>query len=139
MRRHGPHRTATFALFAALLAPAVLSGCTDAGGAAGSSPSPRATSDTEICVNLVSYWAKQVLDDRADSGRDFMQKGLSNGQNNILIAAVAAAEAEKKRHGTAAAHKVIDRQVKRKCAERYRHGKPSEGIWRDPTPSSTSR
>ncbi len=64
-----------------------------------------------------------------------MQKGLSNGQNEILLGAVEAAQKERKQSDTDAALKVIDKQVKKGCEERYRKGKPTEGIWRDPSSS----
>ncbi|WP_415951006.1 hypothetical protein [Streptomyces sp. KLOTTS4A1] len=98
-------------------------------------PSPRTSSDTEICIALVGYWAKEVFLERPTSGRDFMQKGLSNGQNEILLAAVDAAIRERERAGEEAALKVLDERVAQGCGERYRSGRPSEGIWREPSAS----
>ncbi|MER7172918.1 hypothetical protein [Streptomyces mesophilus] len=96
-------------------------------------PSPRTSSDTEICIALVGYWSKEVFLERPTSGRDFMQKGLSNGQNEILLGAVDAAQKERKRTDTDAALKVLDAYVEKGCVERYRNGKPTEGIWREPS------
>ncbi|WP_128557160.1 hypothetical protein [Streptomyces triticagri] len=132
--RARPHRRVrrSCAVTAALLLSMALAGCqgsSDDGSAPAKSPAPRTTSPEEICFDLVSYWAKQELRGGQNSGSGFMQKGLSNGQNTILLAAVEAGRAEQQRHGTTAAEKLMERQVERGCERRYRNGTPTEGIW----------
>ncbi|CAL9564946.1 hypothetical protein SUDANB70_04740 [Streptomyces sp. enrichment culture] len=92
------------------------------------SPSPSATSAEDVCVRLVTHWAREVLDGTAYG--DYQSMGLSNGQYGILRAAVAAARPVRDRHGRAAAHRVIGRQVGEACADRHRGGGPAEGPWR---------
>lgn len=137
MRPAAPYR-ALLALAAACSFAAPLAGCSGADGdRSGPSPSPRTSSDTEICIALVGYWSKEVFLERPTSGRDFMQKGLSGGQNEILLAAVEAAQKQRERADTDAGLKELDRRVEEGCEKRYRDGKPTEGIWRDepsPTP-----
>ncbi|SDK10292.1 hypothetical protein [Streptomyces indicus] len=137
MRPAAPRR-AVLALAAVCAFAAPLAGCSGADeNRSGPSPSPRTSSDTEICIALVGYWAKEVFLERPTSGRDFMQKGLSNGQNEILLAAVEAAQKERERSDSDAALKILDRRVEEGCEKRYRDGKPTEGIWRDPSASAT--
>ncbi|NGO78867.1 hypothetical protein G6045_24880 [Streptomyces sp. YC504] len=133
MRPAAPRR-AILALAAVCAIATPLTGCSGTDDdRSGPGPSPRTSSDTEICVALVGYWSKEVFLERPTSGRDFMQKGLSNGQNEILLGAVDAAQKERKRTDTDAALKVLDASVEKGCAERYRNGKPTEGIWREPS------
>ncbi|MFE9770139.1 hypothetical protein ACFYOV_00355 [Streptomyces sp. NPDC005931] len=129
-------------LAAALLAGALAMGCgaSGSGGTSGSAaatatartgtatPSPRATSAEEVCVALVTHWSRKVLD--GTTYGDYQSMGLSNGQYDILRAAVEQARPVRERQGTAAAHEVIDRQVREACAERHRGGRPSQGPWR---------
>ncbi|MFI6940894.1 hypothetical protein ACIBI4_16590 [Streptomyces sp. NPDC050418] len=139
MRPAAPRR-ALLALAAACAIAAPLAGCSGTDDdRSGPGPSPRKSSDTEICVALVGYWSKEVFLERPTSGRDFMQKGLSNGQNEILLAAVEAAQKERKRSDTDAALKVLDERVAEGCEKRYKGGKPTEGIWREPSPSPSAR
>ncbi|MFI9821242.1 hypothetical protein ACIHFC_12325 [Streptomyces sp. NPDC052013] len=123
---------------ALLLVGALTSGCGAGGSGAapapGSSspasplsPSPSATSAEAVCVEVVTYWSREVLAGTAYG--DYQSMGLSNGQYEILRAAVAAARPVEKRQGTRAAHEVMDRHVQQGCAERYRGGGPSEGPW----------
>ncbi|WP_344011748.1 hypothetical protein [Streptomyces thermospinosisporus] len=94
---------------------------------AASSPSPGATSAEAVCVKLVTHWSREVLAGTAYG--DYQSMGLSNGQYEILRDAVAAARPVVKRQGPEAAQRVIDRQVRQGCAERYQDGGPSEGPW----------
>jgi hypothetical protein len=55
--------------------------------------------------------------------------GLSGGQNEILLDVVAAARVERKRQGTDAARKLIDRQAADRCTARHRSGTPTGGPW----------
>ncbi|MEU4982252.1 hypothetical protein [Streptomyces sp. NPDC021969] len=109
-----------------------------AGGSAGtarsaspSSPTsgpPRPLSGAELCVSAVGYWAREILDGGVPYG-DYQSMGLSNRQYDILREVVAAARAAKREQGARAAGELIDRQVRRTCAERYRDGGPSVGPW----------
>ncbi|WP_327356853.1 hypothetical protein [Streptomyces sp. NBC_01304] len=138
--RPSASRRAALALVAALLLPAALTACegaADDSARPSPSPSPQTDSPQKICFDLVTYWSKQVLVDAPNSGRDYMQKGLSNGQNYILLDAVAAARKERERHGLAAAEKLIDRQVKKKCDARYRNGQPTGHPWQAESESPT--
>lgn len=134
-------RSLAATLVTALALPAALTACdgSPAHSAASATPSPsaRATSPARICTDKVTYWAKQVLVNAPNSGRDYMQKGLSNAENNILVAAVTAAKAERKRHGLDAARKLIDRQVSAACTERNRHGQHSGNPWNPSEPASS--
>lgn len=99
------------------------------GGAPTSSSSASAspTSDAELCARIVAYWSRKVLD--SGTYGDYQSMGLSNGQYAILRDVVDAAQAAERHQGAAAADKLIDRQARRACAERYRHGTPSGGPW----------
>ncbi|WP_193512114.1 hypothetical protein [Streptomyces griseoloalbus] len=137
-------RTPGPCLVAALLAGLLATGC-DASGdreaghasdgrtgstapsSAASSPSPRATSDEELCARLVGYWSREAL--AGTTYGDYQSMGLSNGQYDILRAAVDAARPVQRRQGTAAAHRLMDREVREGCVDRYRHGGPTEGPW----------
>ncbi|MCT7352832.1 hypothetical protein N4P33_11715 [Streptomyces sp. 15-116A] len=130
-------RTATPLLAAALLlaVTSATAGCDDTNArppspshSTSDSPSPLATSPTEICVQLVTYWSRKAL--AGDDYGDYQKMGMSNGQYNILLEAVADARPVQRRQGTDAAHDVIDRQVREGCAERYRGGGPTESPWR---------
>ncbi|MGW0765009.1 hypothetical protein [Streptomyces sp. NPDC002676] len=86
-----------------------------------------ATSDAALCARIVAHWARMVLD--SGTYGDYQSMGLSNGQYEILRDVVDAARAVKRRQGAAAADQLIDRQTRRACAQRYRHGAPSGGPW----------
>ncbi|WAX82055.1 hypothetical protein HUV60_025855 [Streptomyces sp. KMM 9044] len=91
--------------------------------------SPSATAPEDVCVRIVTHWAREVLD--GTSYGDYQSMGLSNGQYDILRDAVDAARPVRERQGTPAAHGVIGRHVRGACAERYRTGGPAdEGAWR---------
>lgn len=145
MRRGGTSRAwaGAFAapLVAALLAGWTVTGCgtansghagraapsAGADGGRTASPSPRVTSDEELCAQLVSHWSREVLDGRAYG--DYQSMGLSGGQYDILREVVGAARAAK-RQGHADVGELIDREARGKCAVRYRDGGPDEGPWR---------
>ncbi|WP_309141310.1 hypothetical protein [Streptomyces composti] len=91
------------------------------------SPSPSATSPEAVCVKLVTHWAHEVLAGTAYG--DYQSMGLSNGQYEILRDAVATARPVRDSQGPEAARRVIIRQVREGCAERYEDGGPSEGPW----------
>ena len=78
-------------------------------------------------MKLVGYWARKALD--SDGYGDYQSMGLSNGQYDILRAAVAAARPVERRQGVEAARKLVDRQVRTGCAGRYRGGGPTGGPW----------
>ncbi|MEU6774334.1 hypothetical protein [Streptomyces sp. NPDC046759] len=92
-----------------------------------SGASSSTTSDAELCLRLVAHWSREVLD--GTTYGDYQSMGLSTGQFEILRHVVGAARAVKRRQGDAAAGKLIDRQARDACAERYRHGTPTEGSW----------
>lgn len=105
------------------------------------SPSPHATSPAELCTHLIVYWAEQELDQGKGSGLDYQEKGLSDGQNEILLTTLAAARQERAAHGGAAADRLIEERAQHGCAERYRNGAPTTDPWAQtklPTPSASS-
>ncbi|RCH69694.1 hypothetical protein DT019_07385 [Streptomyces sp. SDr-06] len=139
------------ALAGALAAASLLGGCTtghsEPAGTATltasgpNSPSPQATSPEQLCVHLITYWARQELDAGQGAGLDYQEKGLSDGQNEILLAALSAARTERAAHGAAAGDRVIDERARRGCAERYRNGPPTTDPWaqtKQPTPSGSA-
>ncbi|MFF9084868.1 hypothetical protein ACF1BE_00315 [Streptomyces sp. NPDC014991] len=89
--------------------------------------SPSAASGTGLCTRIIAYWSRRALD--GDTYGDYQSMGLSHGQYQILRDVVDAARVTLRREGAAAADMVIDRRASRACAERYRHGPPSEGPW----------
>ncbi|MEV3991765.1 hypothetical protein AB0J57_22915 [Streptomyces sp. NPDC049837] len=91
------------------------------------SPSAQATSPIELCVALIGHWAREEVAGRAKG--DFMQKGLSGGQNEILLAVVAAAREELRRAGAEAAESMIEKETNRRCAERHGSGGPTGHPW----------
>lgn len=118
----------------ALLIGALLAGC--AGPAPGtaadrpsapSSPSPRATPPAEVCARIITHWSREVLD--GGTYGDYQSMGLSDGQYGILRDVVDAARAERRRQGRSAADRLIVRQTRERCAERYREGGPTGGPW----------
>lgn len=145
MRRGGTSRAWAGALAApfaaALLVCSTLTGCAgpdsghagratasaEADGAGTASPSPRTTSDEELCASIVGHWSREVLDDRAYG--DYQSMGLSGGQYDILREVVDSARAAK-RQGADDIGDLIDRQAREGCAEWYRAGGPGEGPWR---------
>ena len=139
MGRGGTTRTH---LLAALVAGLVVTGCGASGSGHASGgrtdtasdrrtgsapPSPRATSDEELCAKLVGYWSRKALE--GDTYGDYQSMGLSDGQYDILRAAVAAARATEKRQGAEAARELMVRKVHEGCVDRYRGGKPTGGPW----------
>ncbi|WP_406305626.1 hypothetical protein OHA61_29785 [Streptomyces sp. NBC_00885] len=130
MRPGPPSRGGLLLVCALAFAIAALAGC--GGGSRGegrSSPSPRTTSPQELCEQLISHWARVVLDGGKQSNLDYQAMGLSDGQNRILLDVTAAARAEQRRQGQAAARKLIDSQAAARCTERYRGGMPTSGPW----------
>ncbi|MFJ8307582.1 MULTISPECIES: hypothetical protein [unclassified Streptomyces] len=104
------------------------------------SPSAQATSPQDLCTHLITYWAQQELDEGRGSGLDYQEKGLSDGQNEILLAALAAARKERAAHGAAAGDRLIEQQAQRGCTERYRNGTPTTDPWAQtklPSPSGS--
>lgn len=93
------------------------------------SPAPGTTSPQTLCSKLISHWARVVVDGGAQADLDYQAMGLSGGQNEILLAVVAAARTEERTQGRPAAEKLIDRQASGRCAERYRDGDPTGGPW----------
>ncbi|MET7619616.1 hypothetical protein [Streptomyces sp. NPDC005408] len=133
MRPGPPPRGGLLLVCALAFAIAALAGC---GGGSRSenrpppaSPSPRTTSPEKLCAQLISHWARVVLDGGKQAGLDYQAMGLSGGQHQILLDVTAAARAEQKRQGADAARKLIDSQASARCAERYRSGSPTGGPW----------
>ncbi|MFE4369899.1 hypothetical protein ACFRMN_17035 [Streptomyces sp. NPDC056835] len=112
-----PAARCSLALCAALLGGA-LTGC--GGGSAApdrdATPAAHRTTPAELCTALVSYWAKEALKGSEWAGLDWEQKGLSNEQYAIHEEVVAAARAERVKHGSAAAEALIDRGTAERCA-----------------------
>ncbi|AYN41865.1 hypothetical protein D9753_26645 [Streptomyces dangxiongensis] len=102
-------------------------GTTPVPAPAPASTSPSAASDTDLCARIVAYWSRRALGD--DTYGDYQSMGLSHGQYQILRDVVDAARITLRRQGAEAADELIDRQTRRACTERYRHGPPSEGPW----------
>ncbi|MFE4869647.1 hypothetical protein [Streptomyces sp. NPDC056682] len=150
MRTQGRPR-APLALAGTLAAVALLAGCDGAhhpldeatvpiSARGANSPSPQATSPQDLCTHLIVYWAKQELDQGRGSGLDYQEKGLSDGQNEILLATLTAARKERAAHGAAAGDRLIEQQAHLGCAERYRNGTPTTDPWAQtklPTPSGS--
>jgi hypothetical protein len=123
-------RTRSLLVPAALLAVA-LTACGGSDEAAGrgdrgeepssssAAPAPSATSLEAVCVRLITYWAHDQLKPGGGSQSDYQQKGLSDGQNTILLDVVEQAKEERRNNGDAAARKLVEREVKKRCAERY--------------------
>lgn len=138
-------RRASAAAAATVLLGAALLGCgsgprgdsasagSSAGAASpGTSPAPEPTAPQRLCADLVAHWAGVILDagDGPDAVRlDYQSMGLSGGQNDILLAVLDAARAERRDKGPAAARELTAREAERRCAERYRSGTPSGGPW----------
>lgn len=99
-------------------------------GEAPAPPSPSAASPEAVCVRLITYWAHDQLEAGGGSQSDYQQKGLSDGQNTILLDVVARARKEAHASGAAAARKLVESEVRKRCAERYDEGNtgaPSAG------------
>ncbi|TQK43823.1 hypothetical protein FBY35_5299 [Streptomyces sp. SLBN-118] len=130
MRPGPPPRGALLLVCTLAFAIAALAGC--GGGSRSEShagPSPRATPPEKLCEQLISHWARVVLDGGKSANLDYQAMGLSGGQNQILLDVTAAARAEQRRQGADAARKLIDSQAAARCAERYRGGTPTGGPW----------
>ncbi|WBB63414.1 hypothetical protein O7599_13200 [Streptomyces sp. WMMC500] len=82
-------------------------------------PSPSATSREAVCVRLITYWAHDQLKPGGGSQSDYQQKGLSDGQNTILLDVVELAKKERRENGDVASRALVEREVKKRCAERY--------------------
>lgn len=124
--------------FAAVLATALaVAGCgaaesghaRDAAPPAGrpSSPSPRVTSDADLCTEIVGHWSREVLD--GGTYGDYQSMGLSGGQYDILRDVVDSARAAE-RQGASDIGQLIDREARERCVAWYRAGGPGEGPWR---------
>ncbi|MGW5762376.1 hypothetical protein [Streptomyces tendae] len=122
-----------------LVAAVVVVGCGNSGdgaggsagaahGASASAASPQPLSGAELCVSAVGYWAREMLDGGEPYG-DYQSMGLSNRQYDILREVVDEARAAKRDQGARAAGELIDRRVRRACADGYRDGGPSRGPW----------
>nr|WSX52427.1 hypothetical protein OG409_27940 [Streptomyces sp. NBC_00974] len=108
------------------------SGSFDGAAGAAASPAPEPTPPQRLCSDLVTHWAGVILDagDGPDAVHlDYQSMGLSGGQNEILLAALAAARAEGRAAGPAAARELTAREAGRLCTERYRSGVPTGGPW----------
>ncbi|GAA3131250.1 hypothetical protein ACFQ0X_32460 [Streptomyces rectiviolaceus] len=92
-------------------------------------PSPSTTSPEDLCTSLITKWGRQIYDSGKETYGDYQSMGLSNGQYMILRDALDLARAERKRHGADAGRKLLTREARERCEERYRHGEPSGGPW----------
>ncbi|MEO3977163.1 hypothetical protein [Streptomyces sp. CAU 1734] len=129
--RHTPARI----VIAATLAALALGGCAGPsrdGGAEAPTPVPRRTSAAELCTALVSHWAGEALKGSTWAGLDWEQKGLSNEQYAIHEDVLAAARAEERRQGRAAALELIGDQTKARC-EALKGATGSSENWRPPS------
>ncbi|WP_326799321.1 hypothetical protein OG946_31340 [Streptomyces sp. NBC_01808] len=93
-------------------------------------PSRSAASPEAVCVRLITYWAHDQLGPGGGSQSDYQGKGLSDGQNTILLDIVEEAAKERRANGAAAARRLVDSEVRKRCAERYDEGNagaPSAG------------
>ncbi|MFF1958511.1 hypothetical protein ACFVWX_16145 [Streptomyces sp. NPDC058220] len=113
---------------------AAVTGC-GSGGTSGpdtrDTPAAHRTTPAELCASLVSYWAKEALKGSQWAGLDWEQKGLSNEQYVIHDDVLSAARAERRKHGTAAAEALIDRETKKRCTAQNGATGSSEN-WRAP-------
>lgn len=123
-RRGGPLAGAT----ALTLGLALLTGCGTPGSPHHTSASPSGTPAADLCATIVAHWSRAVLG--SGTYGDYQSMGLSNGQYEILRNAVDAARAAKRSRGTAAADRLIDSRSRAACADRHRHGAPTEDPWR---------
>lgn len=125
----------TAALTAALIAALTLGcspGTTQAPAPGPATPAPRTTSPEDLCTRLITHWSGILLDAKPGEdpvGRDYQAMGLSGGQYDILRAVVAAARTEEQARGRDAGRELVDREARRRCAERYRYGTPTGGPW----------
>ncbi len=138
MRRGGTSQARAWAgaragaIASALVAVWAVAGCgtADSGHAreAGpsASPSPRVTSDEDLCTEIVGHWSREVLDGRGYG--DYQSMGLSGGQYDILREVVDSARAAR-RQGQADIGQLIDREARGGCVAWYRSGGPGEGPW----------
>lgn len=127
------HDSAGFALGALLLA-LTLTGCSsepqrEVGGI--STPAPRTSSPADICITLISYWAKESLKGSKWAGLDWEQKGLSNEQYEIHEDLLAAAHVTESLQGHKAAVELIDARASQECTAR-RGATGSSENWRPP-------
>ncbi|KUJ54393.1 hypothetical protein ACZ90_65345 [Streptomyces albus subsp. albus] len=124
MRAPSRHRNPRRAAVCVVLAAAVLAGCSEArpsgpnASASGGRQHAEPASAAEVCTELVTYWALEALKGSRRAGLDWEQKGMSNEQFALHDEVLAAARAEERRHGRAAAKDLIRRQVAEKCAAR---------------------
>lgn len=134
--RHARRANALALVLLTALSGATLTGCTGSPSSSASSappaPAPHTTSARELCVLAVTYWAGQQLTSTEDTGLDYQEMGLADGENTIVGELVRAATAERALHGTDAALALIRRQGAERCALRAAH--PPEppdhtGVW----------
>ena len=101
---------------------------TGAGHTGSSRPSPTPASDAELCVRVVAHWSREVLD--GGTYGDYQSMGLSNRQYDILREVVDAARPVRREQGDRAAHELIDRRTRARCAERHGDGGAGKDPWR---------
>ncbi|MEV5980250.1 hypothetical protein [Streptomyces sp. NPDC052114] len=129
------HRIRLCALALALPLTLATAGCGDSGtpDADGTTTPPTAspgtTAPADLCATVIAKWARKIYDSGDSGYGDYQSMGLSNGQYMILRDILDAARAERKRTSTDDGRQLIDRQARKRCAERYRDGGPSGGPW----------
>ncbi|MGW7075645.1 hypothetical protein [Streptomyces sp. NPDC054866] len=132
MRHRKPLCALAFtAPLATLLTALLAAGCgsSPSADAPEPAPSPATTSPEDLCTALITKWGRQIYDSGKETYGDYQSMGLSNGQYMILRDTLDLARTERERHGAAAGRKLITRQARERCEERYRHGEPSGGPW----------
>lgn len=92
-------------------------------------PAPRTTSPEDLCAILIVKWGRDVYDFGKEPYGDYQNQGLSNGQYEILLDVLKAAQAERAHHGADAGRKLMRRQAQEKCDDRYRNGGPGPNPW----------
>jgi hypothetical protein len=107
---------------------ATVSTATGAGPTGTSRPSPAPASDAELCVRVVAHWSREVLD--GGTYGDYQSMGLSNRQYDILREVVDAARPVRRAQGDRAAHELIDRRTRTRCAEHHGDGGADKDPWR---------
>jgi hypothetical protein len=77
---------------------------------------------------VIAHWAGEILSGR-EIHLDYQAMGLSNGQNEILLAVIDAARTAQKDQSPEEVRRLADRLISRRCEERYRDGTPTAGPW----------
>jgi hypothetical protein len=112
---------------AALLAAALLAGCSaqhavsaastsPSASSASPSPSPSGVSLVDECASAISYWTGQALTPGPDQGYDYQEMGLSAAEYEILKAVILLARPVARQSGVPAAQTFAQRTATPRCA-----------------------